>query len=331
MRAVYVIIFLVAAAALLIFAQAEQQGGLSSYIGTTHWRVEVTEDESGCGGGAYTSVQDVAITHNMASADVSDWAHGPMRGTFSGNTLSFSSRVVPDPPGSSTLSSFNLVFSPDCNSFSGTYAWVYSGPDGGCSGTTRLSGTRTDGSGCPSVTPTPEPTEEVTPTPEETPTPEITPEPTPSPTPQCAPVPPPCPAISGTQLQAPPGLASGSQCRGACGGDCPGTCNQMPRQTQCVSDGQGCYYLCTYEVQSCGTNEGCRRHDDCYDACAEHGEMTLPIIGGLCHRSCDLGCFTGNGLNGAYCPLWMFGFGPYDSYMAYSNPVSETGPMQQCP
>jgi len=316
----------IALASILVFAQTESI--FDDYVGTTHWSVQLTEEDT-CGGGSYTTQQYVTIAHNGNYAEVSSWGHGPMQGTWGGNLLAFPRRTISDPPGTSTLSAFDLVFSPDCDSFAGSYDWVYSGPDGGCTGTTSLSGTRTDGSGCPSPSPsptpeiTPEPTPE--PTPEETPTPEITP----SPSPSCAPVPPPCPTLSGTQPRD-PGIASGSLCRGACGSDCPGTCTQQPEQTMCVSDGQGCFYECTYSILQCGTNAGCRTHDNCYDTCSEHGESSMCPFG-FCHCQCDIGCFTGNGLSGLFCPLWMFGYGPYDSYITYSTATSESGPMQTCP
>ena len=315
---------------------AQPEFPLANYNGTTYWSVAVSEDEGSCGGGVMINEYDITIHHAGHNAEIGDWGHGMMAGTFSGDTLSIPGRTIPDSGGTSTLSSFEIIFSSDCHSFYGDYNWHYYDEYTSCDGSTHLSGTRANWEDCPGTTtptPTPEetPTPEVTPTPEETPTPEITPEITPSPTPSCAPVPPPCPALSGTQPQMPVGLASGSQCRGACGADCPGTCSQLPTQTQCVSDGQGCFYQCTYTVRQCGTNSGCRTHDDCYDACAQHGELTLPLIGGLCHRSCDFGCVTGNGLSGVFCPLWIFGYGPYDSYITYSNPTGESGPMTACP
>ena len=322
----------------LLAVVAQSAFTFENYVGTTQWRVRVTEDESSCGGGITTSTRAVTIHHNLQAADVGDWGHGPARGTFSGNTLSFPGRTIPDGGGTSTLSAFGLTFSPDCSSFAGSYTWHYSGPYGSCDGPTSLSGTRSDAAGCPGVSPTPTP--EATPSPEETPTPEETPEVTPSPeeapeaTPSphtCSTVPPPCPAISGT-LPRDPGIASSSLCRGACGPDCPSSCTSQPARTLCVSDGEGCFYVCTYSILQCGTAGSCRTHDDCYDSCAEKGESRLCYLGGFCHCSCDLGCVFGSGILGpVYCPLWAFGYGPTDSTLTYSSPAGQTGPFQTCP
>ncbi|VVB67552.1 Uncharacterised protein [Candidatus Norongarragalina meridionalis] len=321
-----------------------------TYVGITHWSVTVSDDETDCGTGIATDVREVIIQHDMQIADVSDWGDGPARGTFLGNTLSMPGRTVTDGTGTATLSAFDLVFSSDCSSFTGSYTWDYYDQDKCCKGSASLSGTRIDANGCPGSSPTPTempaPTATKIPAPTSTPMPKASPvmipeasrapppeppEVSPSPTPTCAYVRPPCPqAVSGTQPRNPT-IASGSECRGACGADCPWTCKQLPKKTQCVNDGQGCFYQCTYAVQQCGSNGGCRTHDACYDACAENGELTIPIIGGLCHRSCDLGCFTGNGLSGLFCPLWLIGLGPYDSYTDYSYPTEETGPFQSCP
>lgn len=324
---------------------AQPEGTFGTYTGTTHWSVRVTEDETGCGGSTMTYNRAVTIQHNMQIADVSDWAHGPARGTFLGNTLSLPGRTIPDGEGTSVLSAFDIIFSSDCSSFTGSYTWYYSDAYMSCDGSTSLSGTRTGASGCPGASPTPTetptptpeitltpeetPTPEITPTPEETPTPEQTPEATPSPT--CAPVPPPCPPISGTTARD-PGIASSSLCRGACGPDCPSSCTSKPDRTMCVSDGAGCFYTCTYSILQCGTSESCRTHDDCYDSCAEKGETQLCYSGGFCHCSCDLGCIFGSGLLGPlYCPLWAYGYGPTDSTLTYSTPLGRSGPLQACP
>jgi hypothetical protein len=60
------------------------------------------------------------------------------------------SRTVSDPPGSSTLSSYDIFFTTDCSAFAGKYTWTYYGPDGySCSGSTALSGFSSEG--CPAV------------------------------------------------------------------------------------------------------------------------------------------------------------------------------------
>ena len=57
-------------------------------------------------------------------------------------------------------------------------------------------------------------------------------------------------------------------CRGACGMDCPSSCEQ-DEEFQCAGAGA----LIRVQTYSCGTHLGCRQHDDCLDNCSQqHGE-----------------------------------------------------------
>ena len=119
------------------------------YTGVTQWRVDVTEDETACGGTSTTESYAVPIQHNEQTVDVGNWGHGKTRGAFTDNTLSIPSRTVPDGAGKSTLSGFDMVFTLDCAGFTGKYRWDYADAAMRCSGTTTLRGTRADGKGCP--------------------------------------------------------------------------------------------------------------------------------------------------------------------------------------
>ena len=122
----------------------------NTYSGISQWQVTVTEDQSGCEGGVTTTQSSVSIQHNLTSAVMGDIGHGPAAGTFiSGNILHVPGRVVDDPPGSSTLSAYDIFFTTDCSAFTGKYSWDYTGPDtvGACTGTTSFSGTNSQG--CP--------------------------------------------------------------------------------------------------------------------------------------------------------------------------------------
>ena len=123
------------------------------YVGLSQWKVTVTEDESDCGGGVTTSKSSMPIQHNLTTAVVED-LHGTVTGTFiSGNILHIPARTVPDSPGTSEISDYDLFFTTDCSSFAGEYTWDYSGSDGACSGSTTLSGTNNQG--CPAPTDVP--------------------------------------------------------------------------------------------------------------------------------------------------------------------------------
>ncbi len=117
-----------------------------------------------------------------------------------------------------------------------------------------------------------------------------------------------------------PGILSGSWCRGACGGDCPPTCAPLSTVTQCV-DSSGpngsCCGNCDYNgLLRCGTHEGCRYHDWCYDACAS---SSTPWN---CRRGCDLATAA------LYGPLnsnsWRKGGGPYDAWMYFTYGFAPT-------
>jgi hypothetical protein len=129
----------------------------SSYVGTSHWRVTVTEDDRDCGPGEGINTEqvDISIRHTGKTAIFGDVGHGEADGTFiSNNILHFIART--DEEGTSKLSAYDIFFTTDCLSFAGKYKWDYSDQYGGsCSGTTALSGTNTDGK-CPEVPTIPE-------------------------------------------------------------------------------------------------------------------------------------------------------------------------------
>jgi len=114
-----------------------------------------------------------------------------------------------------------------------------------------------------------------------------------------------------------PGIASGALCRGACGGDCPSSCTAAPPIMACVDDAALCEHIdCTSTGVTCGSHEGCRIHDDCYDACAVAGR------GFGCRRECDLACLNTYGLP---CGSWARGGGPYDGTITFYDPPTSSG------
>ncbi|MCX6778329.1 MAG: hypothetical protein NT157_05605 [Candidatus Micrarchaeota archaeon] len=136
----------------------------SQYSGTSQWQVTVTEDQTACHGPIFTNTYGVIIQHDQTTAVMGDVGHGPATGTFiSGNVLHFRSRTVSDPPGTSTLSDYDIYFTTDCASFAGEYTWDYSGSDGSCSGSTSLSGTNTQGCPAPPIVIPPSKPPELTP------------------------------------------------------------------------------------------------------------------------------------------------------------------------
>jgi hypothetical protein len=130
---------------------SRQPWSWNNYMGTSYWDVTVTEDESRCGGGITTNQVSITISHNLADAVMGNVGHGATPGSFiSNNILHMPGRTINDPPGSSTLSAYDIFFTTDCTVFTGKYTWTYYGPGGySCSGSTALSGFSSGG--CPEV------------------------------------------------------------------------------------------------------------------------------------------------------------------------------------
>jgi hypothetical protein len=131
-----------------------------------------------------------------------------------------------------------------------------------------------------------------------------------------------------------PGIASGAQCRGACGEDCPSDrCDPVEHIEIPVTDASGQQYTCVYNnVVSCLTHQGCRDHDACYDRAAEAGESSLY---GPLHQKCNQDCFDTWGY--AQCGAWsdIAGYvGDYwvnpdfDGVMLFSDPPELLGPIE---
>ena len=117
----------------------------------------------------------------------------------------------------------------------------------------------------------------------------------------------------------PPGvLPRGEGCRGACGGGCPSTCTDLSDIFTCGSETPGgIHYVCKYTgVIMCGTHQGCRAHDSCYDACAAEG-VSCPNPLKLCCLACDATCVANYG--SATCASWALGGGPFDGYLVFAD------------
>lgn len=100
-------------------------------------------------------------------------------------------------------------------------------------------------------------------------------------------------------------------CRGACGADCdPDDCTATPIFVCEEQDGVFTTNVLTGVLQSCGTADGCRAHDDCFDTCNQvEGCGTWSAA--RCRRGCDLEAAATWGVEtGA---LWATGHGPKDS------------------
>jgi hypothetical protein len=127
---------------------SSQPWSWNTYHGTIVWQVTVKEDDSACDNGVSTNQYSVPIQYNLTTAVMGDVGHGVAEGSFiSGNILHIPGRTVDDPPGTSTLSAYDVFFTTDCSAFAAKYSWTYSDRYGSCSGTTTLAGANSNG--CP--------------------------------------------------------------------------------------------------------------------------------------------------------------------------------------
>lgn len=111
--------------------------------------------------------------------------------------------------------------------------------------------------------------------------------------------------------------AGASGCRHACGAGCPNTCETLGTYRE-VMQIDGCSVLVEFpNAIKCGTHEGCRWHDDCFDSCRQSGERgQFDMFLGPCHNQCSNEAFQ---RWPAYTPRWMLGFGPYQGYLYFSD------------
>jgi hypothetical protein len=135
--------------ACLLLANLAAAWTWEEFKGTTQWKVEATDDESGCGGGLKTKDVVSIMQHDGEMVDITSLGHGRVRGGFMGNKLTIPPMTIPDGSGQSKLSSVDLAFTPDCRGFSGRYTWDYRDSMMSCSGTTTVRGERLDAAGCP--------------------------------------------------------------------------------------------------------------------------------------------------------------------------------------
>lgn len=96
-----------------------------------------------------------------------------------------------------------------------------------------------------------------------------------------------------------------NQCRGACGGGCPDSCEKTVSY-ECTEPAR-LRRVVTYD---CGTHPGCRVHDDCLDACIQNGTAVRE-----CSSQCDADVMQRFGLESS--ASWLTGGGPYDGRISF--------------
>jgi Domain of unknown function (DUF4157) len=124
-----------------------------------------------------------------------------------------------------------------------------------------------------------------------------------------------------------PPIASGSECRGACGPNCD-YCHPLGIVPVCETLPGGFIRDWAYPgYEQCGSNGGCREHDAAFDWCAAGGEMSM---WGPCHMLANLECNCSNEIHD--CIGWAFGRPPFDSLMEFSAPPVASSPYPgTCP
>ncbi|GAB4191986.1 MAG: hypothetical protein Tsb002_21310 [Wenzhouxiangellaceae bacterium] len=144
----------------------------------------------------------------------------------------------------------------------------------------------------------------------------------------------PAPAFGGPLHVYPkdPGITSGALCRGVCGVDCAeGSCTDPEDKYVCEEVGEFHFWHLYSGYIDCGSHQGCRDHDACYDWAAVLGEGGLAgVIFGPLHRLCDFECLCGFGA--PTCVGWATGNGPYDATMSFADAaMSLPGCRGPCP
>lgn len=113
-----------------------------------------------------------------------------------------------------------------------------------------------------------------------------------------------------------------NQCRGACGGGCPRSCD-----VQVHFECQGDTRLRRVEAVTCGTHQGCREHDDCLDDCLRNDPQSRE-----CQPQCDAAAMDKWGFDKA--TPWLLGQGPYDGEITFEytrQGPAELEPAYRCP
>jgi len=92
-----------------------------------------------------------------------------------------------------------------------------------------------------------------------------------------------------------------SVCRGACGMDCPSSCEQ-----ESYFECSGAGTLTRVKTYRCGTHQGCRDHDDCLDRCTQEHDSGFD-----CQTECNAEAVEAWGVE--MTGSWALGGGPYDN------------------
>lgn len=130
-----------------------------------------------------------------------------------------------------------------------------------------------------------------------------------------------------------PGLKSRSLCRGTCGVNCSeGACDNNPHDlVVCENRGDSHVWHTYVNYDTCGTSQGCRDHDACYDMAPKSfwgfgGHFIGPMF-----RACDLDSVCAHGFQNS--AQWAFGAGPQDAdNLRYADYAFVTeGCLGRCP
>lgn len=148
-----------------------------------------------------------------------------------------------------------------------------------------------------------------------------------------------CELPAGAEPITPAGMSA--MCRGACGPDCPGvgppgtgvfaitpieTCTDTTSESMCVDDpGGACTHSsCSLRTVTCGSHQGCRTHDACYDGCTAMGSPPPSVCSvGTCDRECAQ-------RYGMLCNSWRQGGGPFDVLMGFGEVTPVSGGAGAC-
>jgi len=113
------------------------------------WSVSSTVDATACGDGIYVENYLLNVTSQSGNAITYTSNGNSFTGSLSGNKLT-SSGSYPE-NGGTTTGSTTLTIDNVCSSLSGTASWSWTNGVTSCSGTSQVSGTRINSTGCGNV------------------------------------------------------------------------------------------------------------------------------------------------------------------------------------
>ncbi len=110
------------------------------------WSITESIDARGCDNGTFTEHYLMTVLSQSGNDINIKTNNGTYAGNISGDQVSLSGSNIKD--GGSNVGTVILTIGSNCNKLSGNSTWIWSDGKDSCSGTSTISGTRNDATGC---------------------------------------------------------------------------------------------------------------------------------------------------------------------------------------